>query len=475
MSTSILWFRNDLRLADNPALAAACEAERIVPVFVLDDEAAGAWRAGGASRWWLHGSLAALAHELEQRGATLVLRRGDARRVIPALAREAGADAVHAGRAHEPWLRAADRDIDAALKAGGIAFHRHRSALMFGPEEIATRSGTPYGVYGPFSRACFERFSPRPHIPAPEKLRGVSGIRGDALDGWHLLPRHPDWAGGLRGSWMPGEAGARERLGIFIGEALDGYDASRDEPGTSGTSMLSPHLHWGEIAIDAVWRAAADAAPGAGRTAFLKELIWREFCAHLLWHHPEMPDAPLRGEFARMPWREAPDDLRAWQRGMTGIPIVDAGMRQLWRTGWMHNRIRMVAASFLIKHLLLPWQAGEAWFHDTLVDADLASNSASWQWVAGCGADAAPYFRIFNPVLQGRKFDARGDYVRSFVPELARLPDRYIHAPWQAPDAVLKQAGISLGQDYPRPITDPGEGRDRALAAFRRIRGRAAE
>lgn len=472
MTTSIAWFRNDLRLADNPALAAACEADKVLPVFVLDDAAAGAWRIGGAARWWLHGSLAALSRDIEKCCGKLVLRHGDARKIIPALAKEIDANAVHAGRAHEPWLRAMDLDIDAALKAEGIAYHRHRSSLMFGPEKITTKTNKAYGVYTPFSRACFERFTPRPHIPAPKKLHGVGGVKSDALDGWHLQPAEPDWAGGLRETWKPGEAGARKQLAAFINNALEDYDTGRNAPGAHNTSMLSPYLRWGEIAIDTVWQAAAEVTPGRnnGRLTFLKELIWHEFSAYLLWHHPEMPDQPLRPEFARMPWRDAPRDLRAWQRGMTGVPIVDAGMRQLWQIGWMHNRIRMVAASFLIKHLLLPWQEGEAWFWDTLVDADLAANSVSWQWVAGCGADAAPYFRIFNPVLQGQKFDAEGDYVRRFVPELARLPNKYIHAPWLAPDAVLKQAGISLGHDYPHPIVDLPEGRRRALAAFDKVR-----
>ncbi len=472
MSTNIVWFRNDLRLADHAALAAACEAGQVMPVFVLDDAAAGQWRQGGASCWWLHHSLASLQADLQERGAQLVLKRGNARDIIPRLAKEIGAASVYASRSHEPWLRGMDRDVAESLKAAGIEFHRHRSSLMFGPEQITTKSGGAYGVYTPFSRACFDKFTPRPPIAAPDKYAKVAKVESDSLEDWRLLPKHPDWAGGLRETWTPGEAGAKRQLAEFVKHSLHDYDTGRNAPGAHNTSMLSPHLHWGELAIDTVWHAAdaSERHPGNGVTTFLKELIWHEFSAYLLWHHPDLPDQPLRKQFAAMPWREAPDDLRAWQRGMTGIPIVDAGMRQLWQIGWMHNRIRMVTASFLIKHLLLPWQEGEAWFWDTLVDADLAANSVSWQWVAGCGADAAPYFRIFNPVLQGEKFDSHGDYVRRYVPELSKLPNKYLHAPWQAPARVLKESGVVLGETYPHPIVDLQAGRNRALAALTAIR-----
>jgi len=469
---SLVWFRNDLRLADNPALAAGIDSGAILPVFVLDPAA----RWGGASLWWLHHSLASLARDCAARGATLILRRGDSTAIIPALAREIGAAAVHVGRSHEPWLRDVDRAVAAALKSDGIAFERHRSALMFGPEQITNKSGGVYGVYTPFSRACFEAFTVRPPIDAPRRIDAIGEVAGDALDDWHLLPTRPDWAGGLRETWQPGEAGAHKRLTDFLDTGLDDYDRQRNLPGAPGTSMLSPHLHWGEIAIDAVWRAAeaTKTRRTEGRQTFLKELVWREFAAYLLWHNDTLDTVPMRAQFADMPWRDAPDELGAWQRGQTGIPIVDAGMRQLWQTGWMHNRVRMITASFLIKHLLIPWQDGEAWFWDCLVDADAASNAASWQWVAGCGADAAPYFRIFNPVLQGLKFDPQGEYVRRFVPELARLPNEIIHAPWDAGDEALHKAGVNLGKTYPRPLIDLATGRDRALAAYKSI-GAASE
>nr|WP_283949594.1 deoxyribodipyrimidine photo-lyase [Limobrevibacterium gyesilva] len=462
----MLWLRRELRLHDNPALAAAMETGRnVLPVFVLDEATPGPWAPGGAGRWWLHHSLTSLAADLAARGAPLVLRRGPYATEIPRLVAETGAAAVHAGLPLEPWARQAMREVHKALPA---RLHVHRTTLLFEPAAIRTQAGGPYGVFTPYSRACRARGLPAPPLSAPARIEAPPPPASDRLEDWRLLPTRPDWAGGLRAAWTPGEAGAARRLATFLGPPLAGYGAQRDLPGVAGTSMLSPHLAWGEISPATIWHAA-EAAGGAGLFAFANELLWREFAAHLLWHHPRMPEAPLRAEFAAMPWRDDEPGLRAWQRGRTGIPIVDAGMRQLWRTGWMHNRVRMIAASFLVKHLLLPWQRGEAWFWDTLVDADLATNAASWQWVSGCGADAAPYFRILNPVLQGRKFDPDGAYVRRFVPELARLPDRHLHAPWDAPAEVLAAAGVTLGATYPRPLVAPAAGRQRALDAFARI------
>jgi deoxyribodipyrimidine photo-lyase len=348
--------------------------------------------------------------------------------------------------------------------------------MLFNPDQLRTQAGGVYGVYSPFARAAFAAGGPKPPLSAPATIAGATPPTSDRLDAWGLLPAQPDWAGGLRATWTPGEAGAAARLRDFLTAGLQSYDARRNLPGVPGTSMLSPHLHFGELSGPTAWHAAIGAAQhrGKGLETFLRELLWREFSIYLLWHHPDLPETPLRVEFAQMPWRDDAAGLRAWQRGLTGVPIVDAGMRQLWQTGWMHNRIRMVAASFLVKHLLIPWQSGEAWFWDTLVDADLAANSASWQWVAGSGADAAPYFRVFNPVLQGRKFDPDGGYVRRYVPELAKLDARDIHAPWEASDAVLAAAGVSLGHNYPRPIVDLAEGRNRALAAYAAITGKAA-
>jgi deoxyribodipyrimidine photo-lyase len=462
---SLLWFRQDLRLADHPALQAAASSGPVVGVYVLDEAGGGPWRLGGAQRWWLHHSLAALGQALAARGGTLVLRRGDPVAEIPRLAAEVGAGAVHVTAVTEPWARRRDEAVATALR--GAILHAHAGFTLFDPATLRTGAGGVYGVFSPFARAC--RALPPPPEPRepPDRTHWLAAA-SDRLEDWHLLPTRPDWAGGLRESWVPGEAGARARLEQFLRQGLGEYDRARDLPGRASTSRLSPHLHWGEIAAGRVWHEAAR-APGlrtAALTSFHNELLWREFSAYLLWHLPHLPEQPLRPAFAAMPWRRDPRALRAWQRGRTGVPIVDAGMRQLWQTGWMHNRVRMIVASFLVKHLLLPWQDGEAWFWDTLVDADLGANAASWQWVAGSGADAAPYFRVFNPVLQGRKFDADGAYVRAFVPEVRGLSDAHLHAPWEAPEAELAAAGVRLGETYPRPVVDLAEGRARALAAF---------
>jgi deoxyribodipyrimidine photo-lyase len=476
----LVWFRQDLRLADNPALAAAGDRP-VLPVFVLDEAAAGRWAPGGAARWWLHHSLAALAAALQAKGAGLHLARGCAETVLPSLARAVGADEVHANRLCEPWARAQERRVAAALAEGGARLRLHGSPLLHDPAALRAGSGRPYEAFTPFARALRPRLEHlAPPLPAPGRLVPVPGApEGEAVAGWRLAPGAPDWAAEFATLWRPGEAGAEARLARFLAaDRLRAYAAARDRPGEAdGTSGLSPHLHWGEISPRRVWHAVRDAAANGDRAGsaepFLRELLWREFCHHLLWHRPEMPERALRPAFDGFPW--APDArlLRAWQRGRTGFPIVDAGMRQLWRLGWMHNRVRMIAGSVLVKHLLQPWQDGAAWFWDTLVDADLASNSANWQWVAGSGTDAAPWFRIFNPVLQGERFDPAGRYVRRFVPELARLPDRWLHRPWQAPEPVLRAAGVVLGRDYPRPLADPAEGRARALAAFAAMRRRA--
>jgi deoxyribodipyrimidine photo-lyase len=442
----------------------------VLPLYILDDAASEAWAPGGASRWWLHHSLASLQRSLAGYGAGLTLRRGDSVAIIAELVRQTGARHVFTGGSYEPLARRLDRAVADALKTLDAQLHRMRTTMLFHPDSIRTQSGGAYGVYTPFSKACLATGGPKPPLPAPAAIPAAPPPASDRLDDWGLLPTRPDWAGGLRDAWTPGEAGAAERLRTFLTEALKPYDARRNQPGQAGTSRLSPHLHFGEVSAATVWHQAHRHAAGPGRDTFIRELLWREFSIHLLWHNQSLPDTPLRPEFARMPWRDDDAGLRAWQRGRTGIPIVDAGMRQLWQTGWMHNRVRMITASFLIKHLLIPWQAGQAWFWDTLVDADLASNAASWQWVAGCGADAAPYFRVFNPALQGHKFDAAGDYVRRFVPELERLEARYIHAPWEAPASALAQAGVALGVTYPKPIIDLAAGRVRALDAYAAIR-----
>lgn len=473
----IVWFRQDLRLADNPALsAAAATGAPVIPLFILEEDAADPRPRGGASRWWLHGSLTALSEDLARAGSPLVLRRGPPAAVLDALIAETGAEAVLWNRRYEPAPRARDETIKAALKARGLRVESFNGALLFEPWTVRSKSGGPYRVFTPFWKACLALPEPPAPLPAPGRLAApATPPAGERLADWGLRPIAPDWAGGLRDTWTPGEAGARERLAAFLDGPVTVYKAERDRPDRESVSRLSPHLHVGEVGPRQVWHAARHTASSfperaAGVDAFLRQVGWRDFSASLLHHLPFLPESPLDERFARFPWRDDPAGLAAWRRGLTGYPIVDAGMRQLWRTGWMHNRVRMIAASFLVKDLLIPWQAGEAWFRDTLVDADLANNAASWQWVAGCGADAAPYFRIFNPVLQGETFDPAGAYVRRWVPELADLPGAWIHKPWEAPPAVLAGAGVRLGHTYPRPLVDHAAARARALAALETIR-----
>ncbi len=481
MSGTLLWFRQDLRLQDNPALRAALDrGAPVIPVFVLDDAAERGWPAGGASRWWLHHSLAALDAALRGRGSRLVLAHGETGAVLRALQEATGAEAVYWNRRYEPAAIARDTKLKAAFAAAGIEARSFNAALLHEPQAVRNRQGGPFQVFTPFWRHCLT-------LPAAPPVAAGSGAlpaparwpKSATLASLALLPRIP-WAGGLAATWMPGEAGAAERLKRFVAGAMATYADRRNLPGVAGTSMLSPHLHFGEIGPRQVWAAVAAAGrgsgvfpPNKGAAVFLSEVGWREFAHHLLFHFPHTPEAPLREDFNRFPWADDPGGarLRSWQRGRTGYPIVDAGMRELWHTGWMHNRVRMIVGSFLVKHLRLPWQYGAAWFWDTLVDADLASNTLGWQWTAGCGADAAPYFRVFAPVLQGRKFDADGAYVRRWIPELAGLPAEHVHAPWEAPAAILQAAGVTLGLTYPRPIVDHAAARAEALAAFKSLRG----
>jgi deoxyribodipyrimidine photo-lyase len=472
---TVVWFRQDLRIADNPALSAAVAAGGpVIPLYVLDDETPGQWRPGGASRWWLERSLAALGADLARLGSPLVLRRGRADQVVPAFMAETGARAIHWNRCYEPYAVARDTHLKERLRQEGHDVASHAGSLLREPREVKGKAGTPLKVFTPFWRAVQALGDPPAPLPAPKRLVApAKAPRSDALADWALYPGRPDWAAAFPDHWTPGEAGAKARFATFSDEAMAGYAARRDLPGVPGTSRLSPHLRWGEISPRTLWHATAHLG-GKGAEHFLREVGWREFSYHLLHHEPGLPERNLRPEFDAFPWARAPKALARWQRGETGYPIVDAGMRELWATGWMHNRVRMITASFLIKDLLIDWREGEDWFWDTLVDADLASNAASWQWVAGCGADAAPYFRVFNPSLQGAKFDPDGAYVRRWIPELARLPDSLIHTPWLAPALVLEAGGVRLGRDYPEPMVDHGMARDRALAAFETIKKKAA-
>ena len=454
MNPVIVWFRQDLRLSDNPALRFAAETGRpLLCLFVLDDETPGDWKWGGASRWWLHHSLLSLDKSLEGK---LVLRKGDATRIVKTLAGESGADTVVWNRCYEPFAVERDKKLKSELQKDGVAVESFNGALLHEPWELKTGGGTPFRVFTPFWKAMREKTVAAPR-QAPRNLK-LHKTDSEKLKDWALLPTRPDWAKGF--DWTPGEKSAHAALYDFLDDIAH-YAQARDLPDRDGTSQLSPHLHWGEISPRQIWHAVTTHGHGTGHETFLKELGWREFCTQLLFHNPDLPAKPLDERFAKFKWRRSEKDFHAWTRGETGIPIVDAGMRQLWQTGWMHNRVRMIVASLLIKHLGIHWREGEAWFWDTLVDADLANNSANWQWVAGCGADAAPFFRIFNPVLQGEKFDPQGKYVRKFVPELGGLPDKYVHKPWAAPDPP---------KNYPKPIVDLAQGRDRALAAFQALK-----
>jgi deoxyribodipyrimidine photo-lyase len=470
----IVWFRRDLRLADNPMLLAAAASGRpVVSCFILDEPSESL---GSASRWWLHHSLTALRNDLAERGIRLVLRRASAVDTLEALAQAIDAEAIYATAIPTPESRSLERRVADRLEPAGVRLHLHGGTVLFDHKTLRTRQGTPFRVFTPFWRACLQvGVSGEPCAP-PRRLRSHSAsIDSDTLDSWGLVPERPNWARDFQPFWLPGEVGAHARLDVFIGERLCDYAEHRDRPDLDGTSRLSPHLHFGELGPRQVWHRvqteiALHAASARGGEAFLRELAWREFSYYLLLHWPTLPSAPFRPAFEEFPWRNDERALRSWQRGQTGYPIVDAGMRQLWSLGWMHNRVRMIVASFLVKHLLLPWRSGAAWFADTLVDADVANNSASWQWVAGSGADAAPYFRIFNPIVQGKKFDPAGDYVRRWVPELAGLSTKYLHEPWTAPSRDLVDARVRLGNDYPRPIVDHADARQRALRAFDAIR-----
>ncbi len=470
--TAILWFRRDLRLDDNPALVSAiADGMPVIPVYIHAPDEEASWARGAASRWWLHHSLLALDASLRRLGSRLWIARGDSLAELRRIAAVTGATRVVWNRLYDPVIRERDTQIKQALKADGLDCASHNATLLFEPWDIATAEGRPYRVFSAFWRACAKRLCEPSPLPAPSTLpAGPDLEKGLAVEDLGLLPRFP-WDTGLRAAWTPGESAALAFATAFLDERVAVYGAARDLPGIPGTSRLSPHLHLGEISPRRLLTMviARHGDPTAARVeAFVRELGWREFAYHLLYHFPRTTDEPLDARFAAFPWRgaEASEDLAAWQQGRTGIPLVDAGMRELWHSGWMHNRVRMVAASLLTKNLRLPWQSGARWFWETLVDADLASNTLGWQWTAGCGADAAPYFRVFNPVRQGERFDPQGVYVRRWCPELARLPDTCIHQPWTASQAVLTACGVLLGRDYPLPILDLAASRQVALAAW---------
>ena len=461
---TIWWLRQDLRIEDNPALAWAAERGRVLPVYIVDDKAGRAL--GGASQWWLTQSLAAL-----RKHVPVIVRKGRVETVLRALIDEIDANGVVWNRCYEPWAVHRDTDLKALLKDEvGVEVQSFNAALLHEPWEVRTGAGTEFKVYTPFWKACLQKEVQAP-CPTPA-IDWVTGVKSDTV-AFYPVKGQPDWAKGWEKEWEAGEAGAMRALKRFIKDGLAHYAEGRDLPAQDFTSKLGAHLHFGEIGPRQVW---AEVRKHAGKNAekFLAEIGWREFCSHLLFHYPTMVDSNWKRDFDNYPWRELKGDAKAqfeaWKQGKTGYPIVDAGMRQLWQTGWMHNRVRMIAASFLIKHLRIDWREGEKWFWDTLVDADAANNACGWQWVAGSGADASPYFRIFNPMMQGAKFDPKGEYVKRWCPELKGLPKEYVHAPWEASSGMLEDCGVVLGKDYPKPIVDHAKARAAALAGYAKVK-----
>lgn len=473
----LVWIRRDFRLADNPALAeAANRGGPVIPVFIHDapgPESPSAWTDGAAAGWWLRRGLVAFQRGLEGIGGGLVQRTGDPATVLLALARETGADTVLWNNRHAPTQRAMDDGVAETLGTAGLRVRRCQDGLLFDPALVRTQAGQPHQIFASFWKACLNRDEPAFPLPAPARLAVPDPFPNNDPPP-PFKPKSEDHTG-WDAAWPQadhetGESVAIARLHAFVDGALVRYGVARDLPDQPGTSLLSPHLAFGEVSARQIWHAIR-VTGASGDDAFLRELGWREFCWHSLIHFPALPDRPFKPLFDKFPWESEPKDFTAWTAGQTGYPIVDAGMRALAATGWMHNRVRMIVASFLVKDLLIPWQQGETWFWDRLLDADLACNAGNWQWVAGCGLDAAPYFRIFNPILQAEKFDARGRFVRRWIPELARLPDMFIHRPAAAPAEVLAAAGVRMGETYPRPIVDHGLARRRAMAAYERMRG----
>ena len=478
MTHALIWLSRDLRLADNAALRAALDSGlQPVPVYIHDTSRT---TEGAAARWWLHHSLQTLQQDLRSRGSDLLILEGDSRTQLQAAARACSASHLLWNRRYEPAGVALDRAISTVLEDSGLALGSYPGNLLREPWTLAKRDGTPYRVFTPFYRELEASTPIDMPMPAPDTLPPLPDALPVSLtpDDLGLVPEI-SWDSAFHPHWQPGEAGAWRRLETFTRDAMADYADNRDRPDLPDTSRLSPHLHFGEISprqirqfVEENMRHSNEPGFVAAAESWLRQLAWREFGHHLLWHFPDTAEHPLDRRFAHFPWRDDPAGLHAWQTGQTGIPLVDAGMRELWTTGWMHNRVRMVVASLLTKNLQIPWQTGAAWFMDTLLDADLANNTLGWQWTAGCGADAAPYFRVFNPVRQGERFDPDGSYVRRWVTELSALPAKWIHRPWAAPEKVLHDAGVVPGETYPTPIVDLAESRKAALSAWDRIRQR---
>ena len=473
--TAIVWFRRDLRLRDNPALVYALKnADKIIPLYIWSPEEESPWQIGGASKWWLHHSLLSLEKSLADKGGNLLIKAGDSLDELTRLIEEFNPTLICWNRLYDPKLIKRDKEIKGSLRETGIEVKTFNSALLCEPWEVQNSSKKPFQVFSPFWKFIIKNFEcPKP-LSAPKEIKTFKYLpSAKTIGDLNLLPKIP-WDEGFCDHWKPGEESAIKSLKKFLKTPVDSYKESRNLPDRVGTSRLSPHLHFGEISPRQIyWQTRREfGSDNPDAECFLSEIGWREFAHHLLYHFPETTKKPLKDAFKKFPWKKKKKDLVAWQKGKTGYPIVDAGMRELWHTGWMHNRVRMIVASFLVKHLLQPWQEGAKWFWDTLVDADLASNTLGWQWTAGCGADAAPYFRVFNPLLQGEKFDKQGLYVRKWLPEISKLPNKWIHKPWEAPKEVLQDAEVVLGKNYPKPIVGLMEGRDRALDAYEEIKGK---
>ena len=465
---AIHWFRNDLRLSDNPALFDATKHKSVLPIFILDTTNAGEYAPGRASMWWLNYSLISLKESLL---GNLSIYKGNPIEIITDLTSRLPINSIYWNRSYEPWLTKRDKEIKKILKSLNLVVKSSNGSLLWEPWEINKEDGTPYKVFTPFFRkGCLQTRSPRQPLSKPEKINYTYDIKKSLqIDQLNLLPK-AKWESELGQHYVIGEKGAYKRLERFISQGLDQYKEGRNFPSKPYVSRLSPHLRFGEISPNQVWHTLVNMGDDKNINHFCSELGWREFSYNLLYHNPDLPKKNLQSKFDNFPWQENRMALKAWQKGQTGVPMVDAGMRELWQTGYMHNRVRMIVGSFLVKNLRLHWHHGERWFWDTLVDADLANNSASWQWIAGCGADAAPYFRIFNPITQGEKFDPNGDYIRSYVPEISNLPNKYLFCPWEAPASVLDSSGIKLGQTYPEPIISIRVSREKALEAFKSLK-----
>ena len=464
-SPVIVWFRRDLRTTDHAAFHAACESGKpVVALYIREDDLQ--YPMGAASDWFLHYCLQAMQEELS---VPLIIRRGKACEVLPDVVRATGADEVHWGRRYQKEAIEIDAGLKKKLTEDGVAVESHNTMLLSEPWELKTGSGGYYKVFTPYFRKFQSEIDVGEPLPAPEPTRFTGNVESLTVDDLELLPTKPDWGSKMRQYWEPGPKGAKKRLREFLDEAVEYYAEYRDRPDFDRTSRLSPYLAHGCISPREAWHANAEHSPSSDK--FASELGWREFSYTLLYYNPEMKTENLDKKFDRFEWQGGEDELHVWAKGMTGYPIVDAGMRQLWEMGWMHNRVRMITASFLIKDLLVDWRAGEEWFWDCLCGGDPANNSQGWQWVAGSGADASPFFRIFNPVSQGERYDPSGDYVKAWCPELKNLPKKYVHKPWEAPKSVLDDAGVTLGETYPAPMVDHSEARERALDLYKAIKG----